>query len=43
MSSMNDGALSVANSDRLPILTPIALELTCEHIFGWLKMNPPAA
>lgn len=29
--------------DRLPVLTPIALELTCEKIFGWLKMNPTAA
>jgi Uma2 family endonuclease len=28
--------------DRLPILPPIALELTCEQIFGWLKMNPTA-
>ncbi len=26
--------------DRLPILTPIALELTCEKVFGWLRMNP---
>jgi Uma2 family endonuclease len=26
--------------DRLPVLAPIALELTCEQIFGWLKMNP---
>lgn len=26
--------------DRLPVLTPIALELNCEQIFGWLKMNP---
>ncbi|WP_404791106.1 Uma2 family endonuclease [Altericista sp. CCNU0014] len=26
--------------DRLPVLTPIALELTCDQIFGWLKMNP---
>jgi Uma2 family endonuclease len=26
-------------SDRLPVLAPIALELTCEQIFGWLKMN----
>jgi Uma2 family endonuclease len=25
--------------DRLPILSPIVLELTCEKIFGWLKMN----
>jgi Uma2 family endonuclease len=29
--------------DRLPVLTPIPLELTCEQIFGWLKMNTPAA
>jgi Uma2 family endonuclease len=25
--------------DRPPVLTPIALELACEQIFGWLKMN----
>jgi hypothetical protein len=29
--------------DRLPVLTFIALELTCEQIFDWLKMNPTAA
>jgi Uma2 family endonuclease len=27
-------------NDRLPVLTSVALELTCEQIFGWLKMNP---
>ncbi|MCG9892939.1 MAG: Uma2 family endonuclease [Thermosynechococcaceae cyanobacterium MS004] len=27
-------------SDRLPVLDPIPLELTCEQLFGWLKMNP---
>lgn len=27
-------------SAPLPILAPIALELTCDQIFGWLKMNP---
>lgn len=27
-------------SDPLPILAPISLELTCDQIFGWLKMNP---
>lgn len=26
--------------DRLPVLASIALELTCEQIFSWLKMNP---
>ena len=26
-------------SDRLPILTPIKLELTVNHIFSWLKMG----
>jgi Uma2 family endonuclease len=26
--------------DRLPILSPIPLKLTCEQMFGWLKMNP---
>lgn len=29
--------------DRLPVLTPIDLEFTCEQIFGWLKMNSTAA
>jgi Uma2 family endonuclease len=29
--------------DRLPVLTPIPLELTCEQIFGWLKMNSTAS
>jgi Uma2 family endonuclease len=29
--------------DRLPVLTPIALELTCEQIFDWLKMNVTSA
>lgn len=29
--------------DRLPVLPPIALELTCEQIFDWLKMNPTAS
>lgn len=29
--------------DRLPVLTSIDLELTCEQIFGWLKMNSTAA
>jgi Uma2 family endonuclease len=26
-------------SDRLPILAPITLQLTCEKVFGWLKMT----
>jgi hypothetical protein len=25
--------------DRLPVLASIELELTCEKVFGWLKMN----
>jgi Uma2 family endonuclease len=26
--------------DRLPVPSAIALDLTCEQIFGWLRMNP---
>lgn len=26
--------------DRLPVLPPLELPLTCDQIFGWLNMNP---
>ena len=29
--------------NRLPVLSSLTLELTCEQIFGWLKMNPTAS
>jgi Uma2 family endonuclease len=35
----NQLPLFCEGSDRLPILAPIALELTCEQIFGWLRIN----
>jgi Uma2 family endonuclease len=35
----NQLPLFCEGSDRLPVLAPIPLELTCETIFGWLKMN----
>jgi Uma2 family endonuclease len=39
----NQQPIFCEGDDRLPVLTSIALELTCEKIFGWLKMNPTAS
>jgi Uma2 family endonuclease len=39
----NQQPIFFEGGDRLPILAPISLELTCEQIFGWLKMNPTAS
>jgi Uma2 family endonuclease len=39
----NQQPIFYEGGDRLPVLSPIALELTCEQIFDWLKMNPTAS